>query len=425
MRLKYWWPKMYQSITDYVSACDTCQRIKVDRHRRPPPLHPLPVEDTFARIHIDILGPLPKTKQGHQYILLIVDSFSKWPEAFPLCTQEASEIAFILYNEYFCRYGAPRVIVSDRGRNFMSKLVSALCELFQVKRHHTSSYHPQTNATVERANSTLAKTLTAYVDENQTNWSHLLPSVMMAFRSTPATESTQFSPFHLLFGKEMTLPIDTELIPKPTLPKHTQQFFDNLFNNLTISKGIARENMNTSAEKAKDRYDIKSKIPDFKVNDKVLLKDMTTGLGLSSKLSKKWKGPYNIESVGPNFTYQLRECETNKLIRTLVNSSRLKHYLETMPDGELDDNENGETVEQAQQNEEFRQNDPQQNKHDPDQQPDQTLTTTESGTNNKEPCIPKKIYKTQMYRNERWYRVKLANDKIVEVPESKIDKFPS
>ena len=98
----------------------------------------------------------------------------------------------------------------------MSKLVNAICELFEVKRLHTSSYHPQINATVERANGTLTQTLRAYIDKDQINWP-LLPSIMMAFRSTPCTESTGFSPNQVLFGKEVHLPIDTSLVPKPTL----------------------------------------------------------------------------------------------------------------------------------------------------------------------------------------------------------------
>lgn len=137
IRLKYWWPKMYQIIHDYVQNCDICQRIKVDRHRHPVPLNPLPVEEVFSRLHIDILGPLPKTKEGYQYCLVIVDSFSKWCESFAMRTQEAAEVASILYNEIFTRYGAPRTIVSDRARNFMSKLVAALCEMFRVIRHYT------------------------------------------------------------------------------------------------------------------------------------------------------------------------------------------------------------------------------------------------------------------------------------------------
>ena len=119
-----------------------------------------------------------------------------------------------------CFHGNP----GERGgKNFMSKLVKALCEMLEITRHHTSSYHPQTNSTVERVSSTLAQTLRAYINKEQTNWPSLLPSIMMAFRSSPCSESTQFTPFHLLFGREMNLPVDTSLIPKPTLGQNARK----------------------------------------------------------------------------------------------------------------------------------------------------------------------------------------------------------
>jgi transposase InsO family protein len=102
--------------------------------------------------------------------LLVVDSYSKWPECFPLKTQEAREVATVLFREIFSRYGAPKTLISDRGRNFMSQLVNALCEIFEVKHHYTSAYHPQTNATCERTNSTIEQSIRAYIDEEQNNW---------------------------------------------------------------------------------------------------------------------------------------------------------------------------------------------------------------------------------------------------------------
>ena len=326
IRLKYWWPKMYQMIQDYVQNCDVCQRIKVDRHRHPAPLNPLPVEEVFSRIHIDILGPFPKTKEGYQYCLVIVDSFSKWCESFALKIQEATEVASILYNEIFTRFGAPRTIVSDRARNFMSKLVKALCEMFEVTRHYTSSYHPQTNATVERVNSTLSQTLRAYINKDQSNWPSLLPSVMMAFRSTPCTESTQFTPFHLLFGREMNLPIDTTLIPKPSLGQNAKQYFQELFTKLKVSQEIATQNLQAAREKAKQRHDVKAKVPNYKLNDLVLLKHTVVQDGLSRKLTDKFAGPYYIVEIGPNHTYKLRNYETNKLVDPLINADRLRLY---------------------------------------------------------------------------------------------------
>ena len=151
---------------------------------------------------MDILSGFPTTKDKYKHVLLVVDSYSKWCEVFPLQTQEATEIADILYKEIITRYGAPRVLISDRGRNFMSNLVKALSEMFQITRHLTSSYHPQTNVSVERINSVIIQALRAYTKNQQDDWINLLPWNMMAYHATPATQST-FTPFFMLFGREM------------------------------------------------------------------------------------------------------------------------------------------------------------------------------------------------------------------------------
>ena len=332
IKQKYWWPKMYQQIKDYISTCDACQRAKVTRARHPAPLNPLPIEDVFSRVHIDILCSLPKTKEGFQYVLLVVDSFSKWTEAFPLRTQEAKEVANILYNEIFTRYGAPRTIVSDRGRNFMSKLVSALCEFFEVKRTQTSSYHPETNATVERANSTLAQTLRTYINKDQLNWPSLLPSIMMAFRSSPCTESTGFSPYQLVCGRNMNLPIDTSLVPKPSLGANVQQYFEQLISRLKIVKELARSNMENAQAKAKHIHDAQAREPTYNVGDRVLLKKEKIPQGLSTKLTDKFDGPFQITETGPNYTYKLRNLNDQKVMKSLVNAKRLKPYNERQPE---------------------------------------------------------------------------------------------
>lgn len=90
---------------------------------------------------MDILE-LTTTSENYKYVLLVVDSFSRWCEAIPLKSQEAYVVAEALFAEVICRYGAPLILVSDRGQNFLSKLVAAMCELFDITRHHTSSYHP-------------------------------------------------------------------------------------------------------------------------------------------------------------------------------------------------------------------------------------------------------------------------------------------
>ena len=83
---KYYWPRMYNDITMYVKSCDVCQRTKRNPDTKVPPLNPLPVTEVFSRMHVDIIGPLSKSSDGYECILVAVDSFSKWIEAFPLRT---------------------------------------------------------------------------------------------------------------------------------------------------------------------------------------------------------------------------------------------------------------------------------------------------------------------------------------------------
>ena len=176
--------------------------------------------------------------EGYEHILLCIDSSTRWSEAFPLKTQSAKETANVLYKELFTRYGAPKVLFSDRGRNFMSNLVNALCEIFDVTQHHTSAYHPSTNGMVERQNSTLAQSLRTYCGKEQTKWPELLPSIMMAFRKSPSMHSTEFSPYYLAFGTEMRLPFDVSLEPANHLGRDAKTFIEHKMQETIRTSGM-------------------------------------------------------------------------------------------------------------------------------------------------------------------------------------------
>ena len=325
MKSKYHWPRMHQAIHDYIHHCDTCQRIKRDTHAHPPPLTPLPTDGRFERWHMDFLK-LHKTKDGYQYVLVIVDSFTKWIEAFPMKTQESTEVATCLFENVFTRFGCPKYLVSDRGRSFMNNLITALCELFDIKQFLTSSYHPQSNSQVERTNSTIIQCLRAYCSKDQNTWPVKLPGILMALRRSPCTQSTEFSPFYMVFGIEMNLPFDTNVVPKDKLGKNAKHYIEEVLENLKITQDIATQNINDRKQKAKQRYDQHSKEPKFRIFDKVLLKVHQVPVGLSPKLVEKYEGPYYISEMGPNYTYKIRSCTNRKEHKSLVNASELKHY---------------------------------------------------------------------------------------------------
>jgi len=169
------------------------------------------VTSICARWHIDIISGLPKTPEGYRYILLCVESLSRWPEAFPLKTQSAVEVADCLFNQVFTRYGCPEVLMSDRGTNFMSKVVTRLCNLFHTRRTVSSGFRPQSNSAVENLNRTIWSCLRAYC-EKQEKWNDYLQTILLGFRSTISASSTQYTPYHIMFGREIRLPIDNQLL---------------------------------------------------------------------------------------------------------------------------------------------------------------------------------------------------------------------
>lgn len=118
---------------------------------------------------------LPKSARGHEYILIIVDYATKYPEAVPLwkATTGMIEKELLLL---FSRMGIPKEILTDEGMPFMSKLMIDLCRLLQVKHLRTSVYYPQTDGLVKRFN----QTLKWVVDKDSRNWDLFLLYMLFA-----------------------------------------------------------------------------------------------------------------------------------------------------------------------------------------------------------------------------------------------------
>lgn len=323
---RYFWPRMHQDIVDYVKSCSRCQFAKRNYNPVKPPMQPMPARERFECWQIDILGPLHKSPEGYEYILLCIDAGTHWPEALPLKSQNAKEVANVLFENIFARYGAPSILFSDRGRNFMSKLINALCEIFDISQHHTSAYHPNTNGLVERQNSVIAQSLRAYCDKDQQLWPKFLPGILMSFRKSVSSHSTEFSPFHMMFGKEMRLPFDVDLQPKDNLSQDTREYLREFMSRLKISHEIGQKNVEYHQQRNKERYDRTAKTPHFKIGDTVLTTTHQVPKGQSSKLWDKCTGPYQIVGLGPNYTYRLRRISDNKVHPSLVSAIHLKDY---------------------------------------------------------------------------------------------------
>ena len=164
-----YWVGMAKDVTDYCRSCSQCTPAKQPMPTKAPLIN-TPIGTAWQRIAMDVLE-VPMNEKGNRYFLVMQDYFTKWLEAMPMQDQRAETIveALILL---FCRFGVPKELHSDQGRNFESTLVSVLCKSFGIRKTRTSAYHPQGDGLVERSNRILLEMLRSYV-EREDDWENI------------------------------------------------------------------------------------------------------------------------------------------------------------------------------------------------------------------------------------------------------------
>lgn len=202
---KFYWPSMNKDITNWSKNCIACQKSKVQRHTMSELGQFLP-SNRLEHIHLDIVGPLATSPEGHRYLLTILDRTTGWPEAIPLQQISAEIIAKSLYENWIVRFGCPGRITTDQGRQFESDLFINLAKLLGIEKIRTNSYHPQSNGLVERWHRSLKTALRARLN-NTPNWYQQLPTVLLGLRSVPRAD-TGVSAAELTYGTKLKLPGD-------------------------------------------------------------------------------------------------------------------------------------------------------------------------------------------------------------------------
>lgn len=210
---RFVWPGVNADVRRWTRACIQCQRTKIQRHSSTP-LSTFPKPNArFDVVHIDLVGPLP-TSQGYTYLLTCIDRFT-WPEAIPLTAITAEVVAQAFLAGWIARFGVPSIIVTDRGRQFESKLWGALTTLLGVKRARTTAYHPQSNGMIDRFHRQLKAALKA--QPNPSSWMEVLPLVLLGIR-TAVKEDMSATTAEMVYGTTLRLPGELfTLTPIPPL----------------------------------------------------------------------------------------------------------------------------------------------------------------------------------------------------------------
>ena len=296
IRERFTWAGMSRDIREWINSCHHCLSRKrvAPRHRR----YNI-YEETMApmnRIAVDMVGPLPKTKNGNTHVMTIFCPFSHWPEAYALSSTTAKDVISCL-KRHIAIHAVPSEVLSDRGTNFMAQKVHDFLAKVGCRKTQTTAYKPSSNGSVEGFHSYLAKALTAVVDVDHKDWDEHLDSVLFAYRVTPMDE-IGFSPFEIIYGRKPSLPADIVLgrevadPPVDSPESHRQMVADAAQRNFAV---VRQQRADRFSRNQKSDGNIENRR--FYTNDKVYIaypKGRFRPIGGATKLARLNDGPYTV-----------------------------------------------------------------------------------------------------------------------------------
>jgi transposase InsO family protein len=315
IRQRFYWPSLMKDIADHVSRCSWCILRKATPERAPlvniTTAHPLDL------VCMDYLTIEP-SKGGVENILVITDHFTRYAQAYTTRNQTAKTTAKVLFDNFILHYGFPARLHSDQGRNFESEVIKELCGLAGIEKSHTSPYHPMGNGMCERLNRTLLGMLGTLTEDQKKDWKSYIGPLVHAYNSTEH-ESTGYSPFYLMFGRQPRLPVDVAM----GLPEEREKdvtytdFVSDLREKLNYTYKLATKAADKSRQKQKKYYDKSVRYSQLCEGDRVLVR--RTAFKGKHKLANKWETDPYIVITQPNKdvpVFVLRK-ENGKIERTL------------------------------------------------------------------------------------------------------------
>jgi len=288
----YYWPRMFADIAKYVRECANCLAHKSSQERPAGLLHATPVKTPWEQVSIDLIGPLPRSTEGHNWLLVMQDRFTKWVELSPLRRATTPAVIQRLTKQVIFRHGCPATVISDNGRQFIAKAMKQALSSFGIKPKTTPAYAPHCNP-VERANKTIKTMISQYVERNHRHWDRHVSALQFAY------------PAFLNHGRELQgpHPEDRRQGQRLTAPEGNRRRLEEAYE-------VVRTNLARAFQRQARHYDLRRRGWRPRVGDAVWKRTHTLSNkheAVNAKLAPKYIGPLTVRKIVSPVIVDLRD----------------------------------------------------------------------------------------------------------------------
>lgn len=292
---KFYWPKMHCDIQTWTRQCVTCQLRQSPTPAYRSEMMSVPVNTIFAKLGLDLTGPFPVSQKGNKYILNIICWFSKYVISVPVSDTKSLTIARALLHNVYLKFGGCTHLISDNASTFTSDFFRTFCKLLYVNKSFATPHYSRGNGITERTFRTFHSILSKYLDPREHDFEDMLDCANFAY-NTSMHESTQESPYFLMFGRDPIFNIEHILDPRMKIPLSypDMEFKGKLVICLRKAWKAAAEAIKSAQERMKLQYDKNVRSIDISPGDKVLLKNFITVPGSAKKWRSPWRGAFRV-----------------------------------------------------------------------------------------------------------------------------------
>ncbi len=315
------WPGSYRDIKNHVKSCVQCQRFNSSSPSKAPLIPPEIITKRFEKLAVDVVGPLPKSKQNYRFILTAMDLATGFPFACPMHGFTAEETAQNLIL-IFSFTGSPVAVLSDQGSNFLSRVMSCVYAKFGILRIRTSPYHPESNGKLERLHSTLKAVIRKSLD-NRSDWPAVIPLALFYLRNLPHSRHGH-TPYELTFLKPTPHILSSlrSIWISPDSSVNVPRFLDELNNSMEAVLLALKQRVKDDVVRKRESRDHR-KLRVFGIGSLVMLRIP----GLHGSLEASWEGPYKIVARTSEVNYRVIPVGAqNKSKSKVVHVNLLKEF---------------------------------------------------------------------------------------------------